>query len=306
MIKKFPTYIQLDTMDCGPACLRIIAKYYGKNYSLQTLRDYCHINREGVSLLGISDAAEKIGFRTMGVKISFEQLCNDAFFPCIIHWNQGHFVVAYKIEKKKRETYVYISDPASGLLKYKKDQFLRCWAQTNSQSTSQNSIGIALLLDPTPKFFDQNDEVSKLNFKNVLKYLFPYKRFITQLFLAMLTGSIISLILPFLTQSVIDVGIGTSDLNFVIVILVAQVVLVLGQMANELIRSWLMLHMTTRISISLISDFLAKLMKLPISFFDSKMVGDIMQRIGDHSRSEERRVGKECSEPCRSRWSPYH
>lgn len=284
MIKKFPKYIQLDTMDCGPTCLRIIAKYYGKSFSLQTLRNYCHISREGVSLLGISDATEKIGFRTMGVKISFEQLCNEVSFPCIVHWNQCHFVVVYKIERKKNETYVYISDPASGLLKYRKDQFLKCWAQIISETSGKKTVGIALLLEPTSKFAEQKDEDSNLNFKNLLKYLYPYKRFIVQLFLAMLTGSIISLILPFLTQSVIDVGIGTSDLNFVIVVLIAQVVLVLGQMANELIRSWLMLHMTARVSISLISDFLAKLMKLPIAFFDSKMIGDIMQRIGDHSR----------------------
>ncbi|WP_239414135.1 cysteine peptidase family C39 domain-containing protein [Bacteroides sp. An51A] len=284
MLNKFPAYTQLDTMDCGPTCLRIIAKYYGKSFSLQKLRDYCHIDREGVSLLGISDAAERIGFRTMGVKISFEQLCNEVSFPCIVHWNQCHFVVVYKIEKKKNETYIYVSDPASGLLKYKKEQFLKCWAQIVLQNSGNKSIGIALLLEPTPKFAEQKDENARLNFKNLLKYLFPYRRFIVQLFLAMLTGSIISLILPFLTQSVIDVGIGVSDLSFVIVVLIAQIVLVLGQMANELIRSWLMLHMTTRVSISLISDFLAKLMKLPISFFDSKMVGDIMQRIGDHSR----------------------
>lgn len=271
-------------MDCGPTCLRIIAKYYGKSFSLQTLRDYCHISREGVSLLGICDAAEKIGFRTMGAKISFEQLCSEVSLPCIVHWNQCHFVVVYKIERKKNETYVYISDPASGLLKYKKEQFLKCWAQIVSETSGKKTVGIVLLLEPTPKFAEQKNEDSKLNFKNLLKYLYPYKRFIVQLFLAMLTGSIISLILPFLTQSVIDVGIGTSDLNFVIVVLIAQVVLVLGEMANELIRSWLMLHMTTRVSISLISDFLAKLMKLPIAFFDSKMVGDIMQRIGDHSR----------------------
>lgn len=274
----------MDLMDCGPTCLRIIAKYYGKHFSLQTLRDKCHIKKEGVSLLDISNAAEEIGFRSIGVKLNFEQLVNEATLPCIVHWNQNHFVVVYKIEKKIKETYIHISDPASGLLKYKKEQFLKCWVQSNLQADSKSLIGIALLLEPTLKFSEQKDEDSKLNFKNLLKYLFPYKRFTVQLFLAMLTGSIISLILPFLTQAVIDVGIGTSDLTFVIVVLIAQVVLVLGQMANELIRSWLILHITTRVSISLISDFLAKLMKLPIAFFDSKMVGDIMQRIGDHSR----------------------
>lgn len=292
MIKAFPTYAQLDAMDCGPSCLRIIAKHYGKNYSLQTLRDKCHTSRDGVSLLGISDAAEEIGFRTIGVKISFRQLCNEVPLPCIVHWNQNHFIVVYKVEKKKSETYVYVSDPASGLLKYGGSQFIKSWIQLKEASqgekeseTVPEGLGIALLLEPTPKFYTSDDEKEyRLTFRNLLKYLIPYKHFIVQMLLAMLTGSIISLILPFITQSVIDVGIGTSDLHFVVVMLIAQVVLVLGQMANEFIRSWLMLHMTTMVSISLISDFLAKLMRLPISFFDSRMHGDIMQRIGDHGR----------------------
>lgn len=280
MLKKFPTYIQLDTMDCGPTCLRIIAKYYGKNYSLQTLREKCHVSREGVSLLGISDAAETIGFRTIGVKISFRQLCEDARLPCIVHWNQKHFVVVYKIEVKRGKTFIYVSDPASGLLKYTETQFRKSWEQAADEQS-----GIALLLEPTPQFYTEGDDSEfRLDFPSLLGYLKPYNKFIVQLLLAMLTGSIISLILPFITQSVIDVGIGTSDLHFVVIMLMAQLVLTLGQMANELIRSWLMLHMTTRVSISLISDFLSKLMRLPISFFDSKMHGDIMQRIGDHSR----------------------
>lgn len=285
MIKKFPTYRQLDAMDCGPTCLRNIAKYYGKNYSLQTLRDKCHISREGVSMLGISNAAEDIGFRTTGVRLTFEQLCHEAPLPCIVHWNQCHFVVVYKIIEKKRNVSIYISDPASGLLKYTKEQFLKCWAQTSDGNGNKKDTGITMLIEPTPKFYEEKGENNrKQGFGSMLKYLRPYKQFIAQLFLAMLTGSIISLILPFITQSVIDTGIGTGDLHFVVVMLIAQVVLVMGQMANELIRSWLMLHMTTRVSISLISDFLAKLMRLPISFFDSKMIGDIMQRIGDHSR----------------------
>lgn len=274
-------------MDCGPTCLKIVAKHYGKNYSLQNLRDLCHISREGVSLLGISDAAEAIGFRTMGVKLDFDQLCGEAVLPCIVHWNQRHFVVVYKVERRRGQTYVHVSDPASGLLKYTEEQFLKSWVsiREGDGGPEGGGLGIALLIEPTPKFYDEKGyEDKRLGFKGMLKYLKPYRHFIAQLLLAMLTGSIISLILPFLTQSVIDVGIGTSDLHFVVVILIAQVVLVLGQMANELIRSWLMLHMTTRVSISLISDFLAKLMRLPISFFDSKMVGDIMQRIGDHSR----------------------
>ena len=287
-MKKFPSYRQLDKMDCGPTCLRIIAAHYGRSWSLQTLRERCHISREGVSLLGISDAAEAVGFRTMGVKLTFGQLCEEAVLPCIVHWRQNHFVVVYRIERRRGRTWVHVSDPASGLLRYTREQFLKSWISIRGEDTADSpaeGLGIALLLEPTPKFYEEKgEEERRLGFRGMLEYLRPYRQFIVQLLLAMLTGSIISLILPFLTQSVIDTGIGTGDLHFVVVILVAQVVLVLGQMANELIRSWLMLHMTTRVSISLISDFLAKLMRLPISFFDSKMTGDIMQRIGDHSR----------------------
>lgn len=289
-MRKFPTYRQLDTMDCGPTCLRIIASHYGRSWSLQTLRERCHISREGVSLLGISDAAEAVGFRTMGVKLTFAQLCEEAVLPCIVHWRQNHFVVVYRIERRRGKTWVHVSDPASGLLRYTREQFLKSWISIRDDNAGDSDakaegLGIALLLEPTPRFYEEKgEEDRRLGFRGMTGYLRPYRQFIVQLLLAMLTGSIISLILPFLTQSVIDTGIGTGDLNFIVVILVAQVVLVLGQTANELIRSWLMLHMTTRVSISLISDFLAKLMRLPISFFDSRMTGDIMQRIGDHSR----------------------
>ena len=305
---RFPHYTQLDAMDCGPTSLRIVAQFYGRHYSLQNLRERCHITREGVSLLGISDAAESIGFRTTGVKITWHQLRDEANLPCIVHWNQQHFVVVYRIARKRGKWWVYVSDPASGLLKYTEEQFLKAWIQsrelpnrTESAARPQQEVpslasadflagpangkGIALLLEPTPQFYkEKGDEDKRLKLGYLLQYLRPYKNYLAQLALAMLTASILSLILPFLTQSVVDKGIGTGDLSFVVMMLIAQVVLVLGQLANNLIRSWLMLHMTTRISISLISDFLAKLMRLPIAFFDSKMVGDIMQRIGDYDR----------------------
>ena len=302
----FPSFTQLDAMDCGPTSLRIVAQYYGRHYSLQNLRERCHLTREGVSLLGISDAAESIGFRTTGVKITWEQLRDEALLPCIVHWNQQHFVVVYKIEKKRGKWRVYVSDPASGLLEYSEEQFLKAWIQIRelpdaadqsdgpdrdtrsgppASSFRSSGRGIALLLEPTPAFYrEKGDEDKRLKPGYLLQYLRPYKNYLAQLALAMLTASVLSLILPFLTQSVVDKGIGTGNLSFVVMMLVAQVVLVLGQTANNLIRSWLMLHMTTRISISLISDFLSKLMRLPIAFFDSKMVGDIMQRIGDYDR----------------------
>lgn len=303
---RFPNYTQLDAMDCGPTSLRIVAQYYGRHYSLQNLRERCHLTREGVSLLGISDAAESIGFRTTGVKITWEQLRDAALLPCIVHWNQQHFVVVYKIALKRGKWRVYVSDPASGLLEYSEEQFLKAWIQIRelpdaadqsdgpdrdtrsgppASSFRSSGRGIALLLEPAPAFYrEKGDEDKRLKLGYLLQYLRPYKNYLVQLALAMLTASVLSLILPFLTQSVVDKGIGTGNLSFVVMMLVAQVVLVLGQTANNLIRSWLMLHMTTRISISLISDFLSKLMRLPIAFFDSKMVGDIMQRIGDYDR----------------------
>ena len=322
----FPYYTQLDTMDCGPTSLRIVAAHYGKQYSLLSLREKCHISREGVSLLGISDAAEEIGFRTVSLKPTWVQLRTIVPLPCIVHWHQRHFIVVYKIKKQKGKWWIYVSDPAQGLLKYSETDFLKGFLSTHAEidrnqekeleqegsekeyeklkveellavfkenETSDDDepdmisrrAGIALLLEPSPRFYqEKGDEDKRMNFRHLLQYLRPYKSYLVQLGLAMLTASILSLILPFLTQSVVDTGIGTGNLSFVVMILVAQVVLTLGQMANNLIRNWLMLHMTTRISISLISDFLAKLMRLPIAFFDSKMIGDIMQRIGDYDR----------------------
>ena len=277
MGKKYYSYRQHDSMDCGPTCLRMIAKFYGKNYSLQTLRDKCHITKEGVSMLGISDAAESIGFRTTGVKLTWGQFRREMPFPCIVHWNQKHFVVVYAIDKKD---FVTVADPASGLLKYPAGDFLKCWLQSE-----EKEYGLALILEPTRVFYREDGEFEhKYNFLHILQYLRPYRSYIVQMLLAMLTASMISLLLPFITQSVVDTGIGTGNLSFVVMLLLAQLMLTLGAMANNLIRSWLMLHTTSRVSISLISDFLCKLMKLPIAFFDTKMVGDIMQRIGDYNR----------------------
>jgi ATP-binding cassette, subfamily B, bacterial len=289
-MRKFPNYKQLDAMDCGPTCLRMIAKFYGKTYSLHFLRSRSYITREGVSLLGISDAAEHVGFRTKGYRLTWEELRDEVPLPCIVHWKQRHFVVVYDIRRKKHfkkgksvsEEFVYVSDPAGGLLTYKKEEFLECWLSTK---TDGNSEGFALLLETTPDFYRHEDEQKgKLKFLYLLNYLRPYTKYIAQIGLGMLTGSILTMIFPFLTQSIVDYGIGNGDLAFVIMVLVAQMVLTFGQTANQLIRSWINLHVTTRISISLITDFLIKLMKLPIAFFDSKMTGDIMQRIQDHKR----------------------
>lgn len=283
MIKSFPHYQQLDSMDCGPSCLRMIAKYYGRSYSLQNLRERSFITRQGVSMLGISDAAESIGFRTQGVRISQKQLIEDASLPCILHWNQEHFVVLYDIKRKKAGSVFKISDPAKG--KYEMDTvgFEQCWISTRKEGKDS---GTALLLAPTPDFYERIDdqEQQKRNLSYYLGYLFPYKSQIFQLVVGMLLGSVFTLIFPFLTQAMVDQGIGNSNLNFITLILIAQLVLSLTQTGVGFIQSWISLHMNTRISITLISDFLAKLMRLPIRFFDAKNIGDIMQRIGDHGR----------------------
>ena len=275
-LKSYPYYQQLDTMDCGPTCLRMIAKYYGKTYNLQQLRDKMFVGREGVSLLSISDAAEDIGFRTLAAKIPFDKLAEEVTFPCIAHWQQQHFVVVYSIRKNT----VTIADPANGIIKYTKEEFLRGW------HASEKEEGVVLLFEPTPDFYLKagDEQPNKKGFKFLFSYLYAYRRFLGQLLIGLAVGSVLQLIFPFLTQSLVDYGINNRDIGFVYTILLAQLMLFISRTAVDLIRSWILLHIGTRINISIISDFLIKLMKLPISFFNSKMIGDILQRIGDHQR----------------------
>lgn len=279
-MNRFPFYHQPDTKDCGPTCLKIIAKFYGKTISIQKLRNLSETQRAGSNLLYLSQAAEAIGFRSIGVKITFSDIIN-APLPCILHWNKKHYVVLYKIKKNS----FYISDPAHGLIKYTKEEFLKYWIGANATESTEE--GIALLLEPTPKFYENEfEEKKKLSLSFLSKYLFKYKKFIWQLVFGLIAGSILQLIFPFLTQSIVDVGIRNQDLNFVYLILIAQLLLFLGKTSVEVIRSWILLHLSTRINISLVSDFFIKLMKLPIAFFDTRMTGDILQRINDHRRIE--------------------
>lgn len=283
-MKKFPHYNQLDAMDCGSTSLRMIAKYYGKYYSAQTLRERCFITREGVSMLGISDAAESIGFRTMGVRITFDQLAEEAVLPCILHWNQNHFVVCYKIIKNRKNKYrIYISDPASQRLVYTKEEFLKCWISTSQSGKEQ---GTALLMEPGTDFdeFHEEQDSTTRKLSYFLQYLNPYKRQFAQLILGMIVANSLQMIFPFLTQSLVDVGIQGHNLDFITLILITQLMLFIAQLVVGFIQSWISLHIHSRINISLISDFLMKLMKLPLHYFDTKMTGDIMQRIGDHGR----------------------
>ena len=373
MLRKFPLYRQLDQMDCGPTCLRMVAKHYGRGYSAQNLRELAEIAKEGVSLLGISQAAEKIGFRTVGVKVSLQKLLTDAPLPCILHWDQNHFVVLVKssplaprggilrhffrrkpasevstienegnnAEKAGSKTppsgrygvpeggldikggknpyfeeglewrnpapsapeggtlntvfdsktpplgagglgrsIFHIADPAKGLVSYTAEEFCSHWLQGSAE-------GVALLLEPTPKFYEATGDTTKvLGLGSLLGYLFRFRPLIIQLFLGMLVGSGLGLVFPFLTQSVVDVGVNTRNLSFIYMVLAGQLMLMLGRLGVDFIRSWILLHISTRINLSILSSFLIKLMRLPLSFFDVKLFGDLMQRIGDHHRIE--------------------
>lgn len=279
-LNKFPNYKQTEAKDCGPTCIKILAKYYGKLINTQELRKLSETTREGSSLLGLSDAVESVGFKSLGIKLSFNKLL-EAPLPCIVHWNKNHYVVLYKIKKGL----VYISDPAHGLITYSIKDFLKFWIGNNAHETTEE--GIALLVEPTPKFYQSEfDKDEKFGFRFIFKYLIKYKKFVIQLIIGLLAGSLLQLILPFLTQSVVDVGIKNQDINFIYLILFAQLFLFIGKAALEIIRSWILLHLSTRINISLVSDFFIKLMKLPISYFDVRMTGDLLQRINDHKRIE--------------------
>lgn len=280
----FPHILQMESADCGPACLRMIARYYGKHYSAEMLRKHCFISREGVSMLGISDAAEYIGMKTLGVKISFEQLVTEALLPCVLHWNQNHFVVCYDVKKTWKGKYkIYISDPATRKLCFEEEEFKKCWISTKKGGLEQ---GVALLLEPGVDFGEREDEieVKKKDISSFLRYFFPHKALIFQLILGMVLGSLLQLIFPFLTQAMVDLGIEGKDIDIITLILIAQLVLFLSQLSVNYIRSWILLHINTQIDISLISDFLVKLMNMPLHFFDTKKTGDIMQRMGDHGR----------------------
>ncbi|MDR1347571.1 MAG: peptidase domain-containing ABC transporter [Prevotellaceae bacterium] len=293
-------YPQHDQMDCGPACLAMVASQYGKYYSTEYLRNECFITREGVSLLGITEAAQKIGFKTISAKITLEKLqsfCSSAEnspLPCILHWNQNHFVVLYKVKstkvcRRKRHDDTnsslsrfrfHIADPAYGFIKLSKEKFIKSWL-------SDDGKGVALFLSPTEKFYElQPPAPSKISLRYMLGYLQSYKWQILWMFLLLLAGSALTLVFPFLTQNLIDKGVNAKNTNIVTLILLAQLTLFFGAITFEIIRNWLMLFIGTKLSIRIISDFLKKLLKLPIKFFDTKMIGDFRQRIQDNERIE--------------------
>lgn len=278
---------QKDAMDCGPSCLAMIAQYYGLQPDIEAIRRTCALSKDGVSLWGISKAAESIGFKTVGGRFSLDTLILEVPLPCIVHWDQNHFVVVYKVKKRKGKYTILVADPGKGLVTYTKEEFCNHWISTK---TGGEEKGIALLFEPTEQFYSQK-ETEKAPSRNRLKFLWgylkKYKRFFTQLILGLLLGSLLQLVFPFLTQAIVDTGIGGKDIGFVWLVLLAEMMLLFSRTAIDFIRSKILLHISTRINISLISDFFIKLMKLPMKFFDTKLMGDLLQRIEDHRRVEQ-------------------
>jgi ATP-binding cassette subfamily B protein len=271
---------QRSEMDCGPSCIYMIAKYYGKSLDLNAMSNFSKLGKEGTNLIGLSDTAEKFGFRTLSVKISIDQLISEVPLPCIVHWNQNHFVV---VTSNSSKTKIEVADPAHGIIKYTRDEFCKNWIQAN-----ENVPGVTLLLEPTPEFYKHNDsQVSSISWDFLFRYLYQYKRYFFQLVLGLIIASALQLIFPFLTQSIIDVGINSRNLQYIYLILIAQLFLFAGRTITEFIRGYLLLHIGTRINISILSDFWIKLMQLPLSYFDTKKTGDTLQRISDHSRIQQ-------------------
>ena len=268
-------------MQCGIACLVMICRHYGKVYSIDTLSQICHATTEGVSMLGISEAATSLGFQTTCGRISIDQLSQTPL-PCILHWNQNHFVVLYKVKKGKK---FYIADSGKGLITYTPEEFREHWVSTQSQGKER---GIALFLQPTTAFYEQKGESGKekRSFRFLFGYVKRYRRYFGQIVLGALVGCLLQLVFPFLTQAIVDIGIKQQNLNFIYLILIGQLMLTVSRTAIDFIRRWILLHISMRINISLVSDFFIKLLKLPMSFFDTKLMGDLLQRMNDHSRVE--------------------
>jgi ATP-binding cassette, subfamily B, bacterial len=271
---------QRNEMDCGSTCIAMIASHHKKRVDLNLLRESAELGKEGTNLLGISKASETIGFRTFGVKINFDTLIKSVALPCIIHWNQNHFVV---VTPKSKPDKIQIADPAHGIITYTKEQFCKHWLQT-----IDDVPGVALLLEPGIEFYEQKDVKKQgISWRFITRYLLQYKRYFFQLGLGLVIASVLQLVFPFLTQSIVDVGINTKNVQYIYIILVAQLFLFGGRIATEFIRSHLLLHIGSRINISILSDFWIKLMQLPLSYFDTRKTGDTLQRIGDHSRIQQ-------------------
>lgn len=278
-MKSFPVIYQHDSMQCGIACLQMVCQYYGRTYSMEAVSNFCHATTEGVSMLGISEAFEALGIESVSAKVSVEKLTK-APMPCILHWSQSHFVVLYRV-KKGRE--FYIADPAKGLVNYSIDEFCRHWVSITEDGEEK---GVAMFLEPTEEFYHKDIPMRKENhsIRFLMKYFRQYQGQLLMIALTLILGSMVQLVLPFLTQQIVDTGIKNRDIDFIWLILAGQLMLVVSRTAVDFLRRWLLLKVGMKINIALISDFFVKLLRLPMSFFDTKLMGDLMQRMGDHTR----------------------
>src|SRR5690554_549677 len=276
LLKRFPVEYQMDSRDCGPASLKIIAKYFGKFYSLQYMRDRCGLTKEGVSLLDLSTGAESIGLRTLAIKCTIDDVVNSIPFPAIVFWNSNHFVVVYAGDKK----YIRVSDPAKGRVRYTHEQFRKGWYPQDEKQ------GVLLAVEPTADFKDSRAQKAqrKNSFSSILKYFLPYRKNFSLVLVIMLVVTLLQGMLPFISKAVIDVGIKTSDVNFINMVLIGNISILFSVMIFNVLRDWVLMHITSRVNIALVSDYLIKLMKLPVTFFENKLLGDILQRAHDHER----------------------
>ena len=276
ILHRFPVDYQMDSQDCGPACLKIIAKYFGRFYSLQYLRDRCGITKQGVSLENLSTGAESLGLRTLAIKCTLDDIINKIPFPAILFWRDSHFIVVYHANKK----YIWVSDPAKGRIKYTHEDFKAGWYKKGE------TLGVLLAIEPTIDFKRSKveKEIEKNSFISILRYFIPYKNSFATIFFIMLVVTLLQGMLPFISKAVIDVGIKSSDINFINMVLSGNISILVSITIFNVIRDWILMHITSRVNIALISDYLIKLMKLPVTFFENKLLGDILQRARDHER----------------------
>lgn len=281
LFNTFPFFRQPDTKDCGPTCLRMIAKFYGKNYNIQSIRELCEINKEGVSMFGLKNASQQLGFQTIAAEIDFETLITRAPLPCIAHWKQNHFVVIIKADDKK----VVVADPANAVVKHSKEEFMSFWSKSEQES---KGTGFVLLFEPTEAFkAKEGDSLESIELKFIKTYVLKYKALLAQLLISILSIVIFQIAFPFLTKSIIDVGIAQKSTSYIFVVLLAQLGLFIGRTTVDILRSWIVLFIGARVNISLISDFFWKVLKLPLKYFDSKATGDLLQRVNDYKRVEQ-------------------
>lgn len=266
-------------MQCGAACLAMLCRFFGKNIPLEYLSNLCDVSVEGASLKGIAYAANTIGIKSQAARVTLSQL-SECPLPCILHWNQKHFVILYKIKGSKK---FYVADPGKGLVRYDIDNFADYWLSMDVEGSRK---GIAMFFEPTDEFLNFNFEnnIEKRSFRFLASYIKKYRKYFLHIAAGLLLGCVLQLIMPFLTQMIVDVGIKQADVSFIWLILLGELMIVLGSTATDFVRRWMLLHISMRINISLISDFFIKLLKLPMRFFDIKMMGDLLQRLDDHER----------------------